>query len=184
MSLLNTFRARSATASLLDEVLAAYVIEKDETNRVVFSKTSSLRIFVYHAEDLELVVGRIRYERSRTRETSTASPQASRQTSAPNRHSVDQIRVAELEAEVTRLRERGRAALRERDAWEARALAAEVRLASASTREPDPRYAALKKVLVRELHPDGVQGDGFEKVIREALFKRIWPMIEKIDDSK
>lgn len=179
MTLLNTFRMMPATAALLDEVLTVYVVERDEPDRITFYSETGLRLFVHGAADLERAAAQARAQRRRSSEM--PNPWV-RRSPIPPPNGADPDQIAELEAEIKRLRERGRAAVRQRDAWEARALAAEARLADfGATGASDPRYVAIKKMLARELHPDGVQTDGFEKIIREALFKRIWPLVEKID---
>jgi uncharacterized protein YhaN len=90
---------------------------------------------------------------------------------------MERVRISELEAD--RLRLRGREALRQRDWADARAIAAEAKIAEA-TAGKDPRFDELRRLLAREFHPDHAKADGIEKVVRAEIFKTLWPQIERI----
>ena len=93
-------------------------------------------------------------------------------------------RIAELEAQVVQLKKAGRTVIAQREEWKARALAAEKQASSATSEASDrSRYGALKRVLARELHPDYAPSDGIERVIRVAIFKKLWPQVEDIEKS-
>jgi hypothetical protein len=63
--------------------------------------------------------------------------------------------------------------------WKRRALAAEKRLvelaangAQSSPNVADVRFAALRRYLARQFHPDHAPGQGIEKIVRNEIFKR------------
>lgn len=100
----------------------------------------------------------------------------------PGRAGLD--RIAELEAQVARLKEAGKTIIQQREEWKARALAAEKLGSGGSAPGGDAgRYAALKRILARELHPDYAPGDGIERVVREAIFKKVWPQVEDMEKN-
>ena len=91
-------------------------------------------------------------------------------------------KILQLEEQVSSLKAAGRAVIEQREHWKARALEAEANHRPSEWRGNNyDRYIALKKIIARELHPDSGPGDGIERVVREALFKRIWPHVEQID---
>ena len=94
-----------------------------------------------------------------------------------------EARIAELEKTVSRLRERGRLAVAQRDQWEKRALAAEKQLANGGPGDLSRKYQQLKNALAKEFHPDHSAASGIEKIIRTETFKLIWAKIEEIDRS-
>lgn len=98
----------------------------------------------------------------------------------------DRQRAIELEETIVRLKESGRTVIAQREEWKSRALAAEAKIAShfSVSTNRDGRYATLKRILARELHPDYAPSDSLDRVLREALFKRIWPMIEELDNGQ
>lgn len=101
-----------------------------------------------------------------------------------NEESPFRDRLAELEAENRRLRERGSLAVKQREEWEKRALAAEARMATSPSLRADKRFDALKRLLAREFHPDQIQGEGLEKILRAEIFKRLWPKVETIENAE
>lgn len=191
MTLLDNFQRNPRAAPLLAELSYAYRLESYSEHCIaLLPRDGTVRLLAHNLLELEQIARRHRPPRGR------AAPSYERCTSddteaTPTKHdnagdtgSAANPKLADLEADNKRLRERGRAALRERDHWQARAEAAEAKVAEiranggAATQD---KYGSLKKLLARELHPDRVQGDGLEKILREALFKRIWPMVERID---
>jgi hypothetical protein len=78
----------------------------------------------------------------------------------------------------------------ERESWKRRALMAEMKLLEATANisnnnrgqnVSDLRYAALKRYLARQFHPDYAPGHGLEKIVRTEIFKEIWSEIEGLD---
>lgn len=95
---------------------------------------------------------------------------------------------AALQAEVVRLTAVASEAVKQRDLWQMSAASAEDRLKIllAETEGPpglrgsDKKFDQLRRFLARELHPDLAGGDGAERSVREALFKRVWAKIEQL----
>ncbi len=88
--------------------------------------------------------------------------------------------------ENEQLRALSRTIRQERDGWKRRALAAEAKLAETSNnggaqRVSDIRYAALKRYLAKQFHPDYSPGRGIEKILRNEVFKEIWSEIDRLD---
>ena len=80
----------------------------------------------------------------------------------------------------------------QRENWKRRALEADAKLAEAADHVPntaarqnvsDVRYAALKRYLAKQFHPDHAPGYGIEKVVRSEIFKEIWSEIERLNDQ-
>jgi hypothetical protein len=77
----------------------------------------------------------------------------------------------------------------QRDKWKRRALAAEAKLVEAenignnggSPSVSDLRYAALKRFLAKQFHPDHAPGHGIEKIVRSEIFKEIWSEIDRLN---
>jgi exopolyphosphatase/pppGpp-phosphohydrolase len=78
----------------------------------------------------------------------------------------------------------------QRESWKHRALVAEARLIEASANAgksdrgqnvSDLRYAALKRYLAKQLHPDHAPGHGIEKIVRNEIFKEIWGEIDRMN---
>jgi hypothetical protein len=62
----------------------------------------------------------------------------------------------------------------------AAATAAE-RATTAPVRDGDPKYAALRRFLARELHPDSAPASEQVRRIKSDLFKLVWAEISKLD---
>lgn len=69
----------------------------------------------------------------------------------------------------------------ERDRWKIKAesLASVLQSPKEAVRD-DERIEALRKLLARELHPDGTKSSPEEAALRNHLFKRLWPQIDRI----
>ena len=102
-------------------------------------------------------------------------------------------RIGELEEEIRALRARvkrlqsaGKTVIAQREAWTARALAAEQEAMELTTQlagrlaTRDSRYDALRRLIARELHPDHCTGGEIEKLVRAEFFKSLWPEIEQL----
>ena len=90
-------------------------------------------------------------------------------------------RIEELEAKIERLQDAGRTVIAQREEWKERALAAEAKTgprASAS----DTRFARVKRLVALELHPDHSQRQGIDRLVREEIFKQLWPQIAAIEE--
>jgi len=54
-----------------------------------------------------------------------------------------------------------------------------------TTSGKDARYAKLRALMIRELHPDSCpESNKLEKIVKSELFKLIWPQIEAIDKNR
>jgi hypothetical protein len=105
-------------------------------------------------------------------------------------------RIRDLEETIRYLRERWHSTVAERDEWERRARVAEqeiesLRLASVASpasaapaaRDGDPKYAALRRFLARELHPDASAASDVVRAAKSELFKLVWAEIAKLDKA-
>lgn len=101
-------------------------------------------------------------------------------------------RLRDLEETIRYLRERWHATVAERDEWEKRARAAEqaaetLRAAEAApagpAKEGDPKYAALRRFLARELHPDAAPAADDVRSVKSELFKLVWAEITRLDKA-
>jgi hypothetical protein len=81
---------------------------------------------------------------------------------------------------------------KQRENWKRRALMAETELVEAranisnnagSRDVGDLRYAALKRYLAKQLHPDHAPGHGIEKIVRNEIFKEIWSEIDRLNQQ-
>ena len=77
----------------------------------------------------------------------------------------------------------------QRETWKRRALMAEAKLVEVSANisendgsqnVSDLRYAALKRYLAKQFHPDYAPGRGIEKIVRNEIFKEIWSEIDRL----
>lgn len=102
------------------------------------------------------------------------------------------VRIRDLEETIRYLRERWHATVAERDEWERRARAAEkevetLRPAMPGGGEggmtPEAKYAALRRFLARELHPDGAPAADAVRAVKGDLFKQVWAEILRIDKA-
>jgi hypothetical protein len=78
----------------------------------------------------------------------------------------------------------------QRERWKRRALAAEAKLVESAENignngggqsVSDLRYAALKRFLAKQFHPDHAPGHGIEKIVRSEIFKEIWSEIDRLN---
>jgi hypothetical protein len=75
----------------------------------------------------------------------------------------------------------------QRESWKRRALVAEMKLLETAVKGDDSgqnvsdlKYAALKRYLAKQFHPDHAPGRGLEKVVRNEIFKEIWGEVERL----
>jgi hypothetical protein len=87
-----------------------------------------------------------------------------------------------LRATIKRLRGAGKTVIDQREQWKARALAAEEQMAMERDRQAgcQDRFEALRRIVVKELHPDACNGGQLEKLIRTECFKKVRPEIERL----
>ena len=90
-----------------------------------------------------------------------------------------------LRATIKRLQDAGKAVIEQRQQWKERALAAEEQMATERDRQASgqDRFDALRRIVVKELHPDACNGDQLEKIMRQECFKKLWPEIERLADQ-
>jgi hypothetical protein len=87
-----------------------------------------------------------------------------------------------------KLRMRLRTSEDQRESWKRRALVAEMKLLETAVKGGDDsgqnvsdlKYAALKRYLAKQFHPDHAPGRGLEKVVRNEIFKEIWGEVERL----
>ena len=91
-----------------------------------------------------------------------------------------------LRATIKRLQDAGKTIIDQREQWKARALAAEEQMAAERDRQASgqDRFDALRRIVVRELHPDACDGGQLEELMRQECFKKLWPEIEGLADQK
>ena len=91
-----------------------------------------------------------------------------------------------LRAQVKRLQDAGKAVIEQREQWKERALAAEEQMATERDRQASgqDRFDALRRIVVKELHPDACNGGQLEKLMRQECFKKLWPEIERLAERK
>jgi hypothetical protein len=100
-------------------------------------------------------------------------------------------RAIEAEAKLAQAERRAMEAEAKLAQAERRAMEAEAKLAQAADNVPstpgqnvsDVRYAALKRYLAKQFHPDHAPGYGIEKVVRNEIFKEIWGEIERLNQT-
>ena len=91
-----------------------------------------------------------------------------------------------LRSQVKRLQDAGKTVIAQREQWKARALAAEEQMATERDRQASgqDRFDALRRIVVKELHPDSCNGGHLEKLMRQECFKLLWPEIERLAERK
>ena len=79
-----------------------------------------------------------------------------------------------LRATIKRLQGAGKTVIAQRDHWKSLALAAEEQMAMERDREASgqDRFDALRRIVVKELHPDACNGGQLEKLIRRNASRR------------
>jgi hypothetical protein len=147
----------------------------------------------YAAERSEVAALEARLKELRAEQEKVAQERREAQTLLFEKRQLE-TRVAELAAEkaslaeeMTRLQLAASEAVKQCDLWKLSAAAAEERLralqAEADRPAPkgiDKRFDQLRRFLARELHPDLAGDDNSERLLREALFKRVWAKVEQL----
>jgi hypothetical protein len=137
----------------LEELKRRYTVAEDKSGLVLTKKTGNMKLFLSDLDDL---------------------------------HQWDFIHNQKIVKEIERLQALSRKIDKHRENWKHRALVAEAKLAetvaSANSQNlSDIRYAALKRYLAKQFHPDYAPGQGIEKIVRNEIFKEIWSEIERLD---
>ena len=52
------------------------------------------------------------------------------------------------------------------------------------SKRTDIKFSHVKRVFAQRYHPDNIQSDGIDKLVREEFFKEFWEEIKKIEDTK
>jgi hypothetical protein len=139
----------------LDQLVERFTVAEEKSGLVLTSNTGEMKIFLRSLDDL---------------------------------HQWDFVQNKNMKKENAQLRTVSNTVHQQRQSWKHRALVAEATLLEIETRnndEPqnvrDLRYAALKRYLAKQFHPDFAPGAGIEKVIRNEIFKEIWSEVERLD---
>jgi hypothetical protein len=143
----------------LAELMHHYTVAEEQSRLVLTKKAGDMQLFLHDLDDL---------------------------------HQLDFIHNRQMVKETERLRAQLTTIGQQRESWKARALMAEAQLLAAIAKTgggargqnvSDVRYAALKRFLAKQFHPDYAPGDGIEKIVRNEFFKEIWNEIERLDQG-
>jgi hypothetical protein len=143
----------------LEELMHHYTVAEEKGRLVLTKKAGDMQLFLHDVDDL---------------------------------HQLDFIHHRQMVKEIERLGVLSTTIGQQRESWKARALMAEAQLLEAIAKTGndargqnvrDVRYAALKRFLAKQFHPDYAPGDGIEKIVRNEFFKEIWNEIERLDQG-
>jgi hypothetical protein len=143
----------------LEELMHHYTVAEEQGRLVLTKKAGDMQLFLHDLDDL---------------------------------HQLDFIHNRQMVKDSERLRAQLTTIGQQRESWKARALMAEAQLLAAIAKTGndargqnvrDVRYAALKRFLAKQFHPDYAPGDGIEKIVRNEFFKEIWNEIERLDQG-
>ena len=136
----------------LEELVSRYCVSEERDRLVLTHKTTGMKLFLHDIDDL---------------------------------HQWYLHHSAKLERENERLRAFGRAVIEQREKWKRLALGAQSKLWETDcekTDASDARYAALKRYLAKQFHPDYSPGRGIERAVRSEIFKEIWSEIDRLEE--
>jgi hypothetical protein len=143
----------------LEALMQDYSVAEEESRLVLTKKTGDMKLFLNELDDL---------------------------------YQWDFVRNQAMAKEIDRLRLLVTTVNQHRESWKVRALIAEAHLLEATAKTgghagrqnvTDVRYAALKRYLAKQFHPDYAPGEGLEKIVRNEIFKEIWNEIERLDQG-
>jgi hypothetical protein len=143
----------------LKELTHRYTVAEEKSRLVLIEKAGDMKLFLNDLDDL---------------------------------HQWDFIHHNKMVKENERLRELLRTIHQQRESWKVRALAAEAELLEATAKignngggqnVRDLRYAALRRYLAKQFHPDYAPSQGIEKIVRNEIFKEIWGEIDRLDQG-
>jgi len=139
----------------LEQLMDRYDVVEDKSGLILTQKAGEMKLFLNDLDDL---------------------------------HQWDFVQNQNMAKENEQLRALSQKLYQQRQSWKHRALVAEATLLEAETshnggRENvrDLRYAALKRYLAKQFHPDFAPGNGIEKIVRNEIFKEIWSEIDRLD---
>ena len=140
----------------LDQLVERFTVTEEKSGLVLTNKTGEMKIFLRKLDDL---------------------------------HQWDFVQNKNMRKENEQLHTVSNTLRQQRQSWKHRALVAEATALENETRHNndevqnvrDLRYAALKRYLAKQFHPDFAPGAGIEKVIRNEIFKEIWSEVERLD---
>ena len=154
LTLWDVMRDPIATRAL-DQLVERFTVAEEKSGLVLTNKTGEMKIFLRTLDDL---------------------------------HQWDFVQSKNMKKENEQLRAVSHKLYQQHQSWKHRALVAEATLLEMETSnndEPqnvsDLRYAALKRYLAKQFHPDFAPGSGIEKVIRNEIFKEIWSEVGRLD---
>jgi hypothetical protein len=143
----------------LKELMNRYTVAEEKNGLVLTEKSGNMKFFLQYLDDL---------------------------------HQWDFIHNQKMVKENERLLVLLRTVHQQRESWKVRALTAEAQLFEAAAKTSNNggrqnitelRYAALKRYLAKQFHPDYAPGQGIEKIVRNEIFKEIWNEIERLDQG-
>ena len=139
----------------LDELVERFTVAEEKSGLVLTNKTGEMKVFLRNLDDL---------------------------------HQWDFVQNKNMKKENSELRSATHKLYDLCQSWKHRALRAEATLLEIETSNNDEhqnvrdlRYAALKRYLAKQFHPDFAPGAGIEKVIRNEIFKEVWSEVERLD---
>jgi len=53
-----------------------------------------------------------------------------------------------------------------------------------NSKKKNDKFDQVKKAFARKYHPNNIQSDGIDKLVREEIFKEFWKELQKIDADK
>jgi hypothetical protein len=154
---LRDVRCDPVASRALEELMHHYTVAEEKGRLVLTKNAGDMQLFLHELDEL---------------------------------HQLDFIHNRQMVKEIERLRVLSATIGQQRESWKARALIAEAQLLEAIAKTgndargqnvSDVRYAALKRFLAKQFHPDYAPGDGIEKIVRNEFFKEIWNEIERLD---
>ena len=139
----------------LEQLLDRYNVAEDKSGLILTQKAGDMKLFLSDLDDL---------------------------------HQWDFVQNQNMAKENEQLRALSQKLYQQRQSWKHRALVAEATVLEAETSNidgrqnvSDLRYAALKRYLAKQFHPDFAPGTGIEKIVRNEIFKEIWSEIDRLD---
>jgi hypothetical protein len=154
LTLVDVSRDPIATRAL-DELVERFTVAEEKSGLVLTNKTGEMKVFLRNLDDL---------------------------------HQWDFVQNKNMKRENSELRSASHKLYELCQSWKNRALVAEAALLEIETGNNDERqnvrdlrYAALKRYLAKQFHPDFSPGEGIEKVIRSEIFKEVWSEVERLD---
>jgi hypothetical protein len=142
-------------ARALEQLVERFTVAEEKNGLVLTNKTGEMKIFLRDLDDL---------------------------------HQWDFVQNKDTKRENNELRAVSHKLYQQCQSWKHRALVAEATVLEIETNNNDERqnvrdlrYAALKRYLAKQFHPDFAPGAGIEKVIRNEIFKEVWSEVERLD---